>query len=314
MPGPMNHIRLMWRTKSYGPLLEQLSQRFRLVQYDSRGQGMSDRGLPDNHDLSYNEIDLEAIVDAAGLDRFLILAPQGSNHVALRYALRSPSRVIGLVLWHLTGHYRSGEARRSRELARNDWERCLFTLAQAFAPNDDIHSGLALARASLNQEDYIRIKLADEKSSVEEVWADLMTPTLLLYKDIPGFAAERWSEKAAATIPSSRLILIEDDGSLFCYPKDCSKLVAHIVEFAESLTPEHHKPFAGNRHRTVENLTPREIEVLRLIATGQTNQNIARELVVSERTVARHITNIYRKIEARNKADATAIAIHSGLT
>ncbi|MFQ6026565.1 MAG: AAA family ATPase [Dehalococcoidia bacterium] len=60
-------------------------------------------------------------------------------------------------------------------------------------------------------------------------------------------------------------------------------------------------------------LTHREVEVLSLIALGQSNQEIASELVVTPRTVERHITNIYRKINARNKADATAYALRQGL-
>jgi class 3 adenylate cyclase/DNA-binding CsgD family transcriptional regulator len=63
-----------------------------------------------------------------------------------------------------------------------------------------------------------------------------------------------------------------------------------------------------------DHLTAREVEVLRLIAAGRTNAEISRALVLSERTVARHITNIYGKIGARSKADATAYAIHHGLT
>ncbi|TMG02516.1 MAG: alpha/beta fold hydrolase [Chloroflexi bacterium] len=61
-------------------------------------------------------------------------------------------------------------------------------------------------------------------------------------------------------------------------------------------------------------LTAREVEVLRLIAAGRTNLEISRELVLSLRTVARHITNIYGKIGARGKADATAYAIRHQLT
>jgi class 3 adenylate cyclase/DNA-binding CsgD family transcriptional regulator len=61
-------------------------------------------------------------------------------------------------------------------------------------------------------------------------------------------------------------------------------------------------------------LTAREVEVLRLIAEGRTNAEISRELVLSLRTVARHITNLYGKIGARGKADATAYAIRHGLS
>jgi DNA-binding CsgD family transcriptional regulator len=60
-------------------------------------------------------------------------------------------------------------------------------------------------------------------------------------------------------------------------------------------------------------LTAREVEVLRLIATGKSNREIALELVVTARTVERHVTNIYRKINARNKADATTYALREGL-
>jgi DNA-binding NarL/FixJ family response regulator len=60
-------------------------------------------------------------------------------------------------------------------------------------------------------------------------------------------------------------------------------------------------------------LTAREVEVLHLIAAGHTNKEIASALLLSERTVARHITNTYAKINARSKADATAYAIRTGL-
>jgi ATP/maltotriose-dependent transcriptional regulator MalT len=53
-------------------------------------------------------------------------------------------------------------------------------------------------------------------------------------------------------------------------------------------------------------LTERQVEVLQLIAQGKTNHEIAQELVLSERTVQRHIADIYLKIGARNRADATA--------
>jgi DNA-binding NarL/FixJ family response regulator len=56
------------------------------------------------------------------------------------------------------------------------------------------------------------------------------------------------------------------------------------------------------------------VEVLRLIAGGRTNREIAAELTLSPRTVGRHITNLYGKIGARGKADATAYALHHELS
>jgi DNA-binding CsgD family transcriptional regulator len=60
-------------------------------------------------------------------------------------------------------------------------------------------------------------------------------------------------------------------------------------------------------------LTRREIEVLRLIAQGHSTKEIARTLVLSERTSARHITNIYAKIGARNRVEASGWALRHGV-
>jgi DNA-binding CsgD family transcriptional regulator len=60
-------------------------------------------------------------------------------------------------------------------------------------------------------------------------------------------------------------------------------------------------------------LTLREVEVLRLIAAGLSNREIAARLFLSVRTAERHIANIYKKIGAHSKADATAFAFNCGL-
>jgi DNA-binding NarL/FixJ family response regulator len=57
-----------------------------------------------------------------------------------------------------------------------------------------------------------------------------------------------------------------------------------------------------------DGLTEREIDVLRLIAAGRTNQEAADELHLSVRTIERHVTNLYAKIGASNRAEATAYA------
>jgi DNA-binding CsgD family transcriptional regulator len=61
-------------------------------------------------------------------------------------------------------------------------------------------------------------------------------------------------------------------------------------------------------------LTRREVEVLRLLAAGRTNKEIGAALGLSAHTAARHVANVYRKIDAHNRADATAYAFRHGLT
>jgi DNA-binding CsgD family transcriptional regulator len=67
------------------------------------------------------------------------------------------------------------------------------------------------------------------------------------------------------------------------------------------------------RDGTNAGLSPRELEVLRLVATGRTNHAIAAELVLSERTVARHVSNIFAKLGLSSRSAATAYAYEHDL-
>jgi DNA-binding NarL/FixJ family response regulator len=60
-------------------------------------------------------------------------------------------------------------------------------------------------------------------------------------------------------------------------------------------------------------ITARELEVLRLVAKGMTNKAIAKQLVVSEKTVDRHVTNLFQKLDVNSRAAATALAYERGL-
>jgi DNA-binding NarL/FixJ family response regulator len=62
-----------------------------------------------------------------------------------------------------------------------------------------------------------------------------------------------------------------------------------------------------------DRLTPREVEVLRLLAAGHDNPAIAVALVLSVRTVAHHVDHIYQKIGVHGRAAATAYAFHHQL-
>jgi len=65
--------------------------------------------------------------------------------------------------------------------------------------------------------------------------------------------------------------------------------------------------------QAVGGLTAREVEVLTLVATGKTNRVIADELVISEKTVARHVSNIFTKLDLSSRSAATAYAYENGL-
>ena len=65
--------------------------------------------------------------------------------------------------------------------------------------------------------------------------------------------------------------------------------------------------------RTPGGLTGREVEVLRLIASGKTNHAIATDLALAEKTVHRHVSNIFTKLDVSSRAAATAHAYQHGL-
>jgi DNA-binding NarL/FixJ family response regulator len=87
-------------------------------------------------------------------------------------------------------------------------------------------------------------------------------------------------------------------GGTLLQPIIASKLMRHLSE---------------QRDNTAEALTEREMDVLRLLARGSTNREIAAELVITERTVKFHLTSIMGKLGATNRTEALAIAAQRGL-
>jgi LuxR family maltose regulon positive regulatory protein len=80
-----------------------------------------------------------------------------------------------------------------------------------------------------------------------------------------------------------------------------------------SPTPAQSNPTADASHLLVDPLSPRELEVLRLIASGASNRDVARELVVSLGTVKKHLNNIFAKLGAHSRTQAVARAREADL-
>jgi DNA-binding NarL/FixJ family response regulator len=116
-------------------------------------------------------------------------------------------------------------------------------------------------------------------------------------------ARAEMSKELAARIPNAELAILEGE-HITPYEGDFDALLKRIEQFLQSAPPDGSHP---------DGLTPREVQVLRLVAAGRSNRDIANELVLSERTVARHITNIYGKTGANSRADATAYAFRHSL-
>ena len=104
------------------------------------------------------------------------------------------------------------------------------------------------------------------------------------------------------------LTLLDEASSIF-QRVQAAKMVEKVIALKEKTERGAEKP-----PEHPDGLSEREVEVLRLIADGKSNREIAEELFLSVRTIERHITNIYTKTNARSKADATAYAFRHGLS
>jgi len=270
--------------------------------------------------LEENVMDLEAVVDRLGLDRFVLFGPWYGGPQAITYAARHPERVSHLVLWCTFARgsewLRQPQLQAVRSLVDKDW--VVYTEAVAhvilgWSEGEPARRYAALLRESVTPE-YVQ-NFYDQVSDwdVSALLPRISAPTLVLHRrqhslglDVP--------KSLAAGIRNARLVLL-DGGSIAPYLGDTEAILAAIDDFlGEGEPPPETLNPPGAEACIPGDLTMREVEVLRLIAGGRTNSEIAGELVLSIRTVARHVTNIYGKIGARGRADATAYAIRHRLS
>jgi DNA-binding CsgD family transcriptional regulator/pimeloyl-ACP methyl ester carboxylesterase len=319
MPWPFSNMSQIWHTKFGRPMLESLVERFKLVQYDSRGQGMSTRVLPEYHSRDDYVTDLETVVDRLDLDRFVLYGAVNFTYAAVSFAVRHPERVHALVLGDVSIE-RPASMSGFVDMARTDWDTFLHAMVSSYSL-EGAPPELPYWRDSITREDYLRMSSAHAQSTLIELLPQVRVPTLILNTrrlraDEPVHALAEQSRAIAALIPGARLVLFDGFASIwYSDGPEPPRAVRAIEDFVGDLglVETVRRPEAATAGALSATLSLRETEILRLIARGRSNQEIAAELVLSVRTVERHITNLYGKIGARRKADATAFALRTGL-
>ncbi len=323
--GPWCHVE-SWYVPECRRWYERLAQKRMLVWYDLRGTGFSEREVSD-YSLEALVADVEAVVDRLGLDEFAMLGAADAGPVAVAYAARHPERISRLVLWcswARTSDLRSPRMEAWFRLMDQDWELTTDTCVH-------IALGWSVGEAGRDAAKHLRESVAPEAMrgalaavgtfDVTELLPRLKAPTLVLHRsNIPWLPVDI-ARTLASRIPEARLIVLEGE-STAPYLGDTEAAAGAIDEFLaerermaqwEAGVPSTEREKPREARASSDGLTVREVEVLRRLAGGKTNGEIADELYVSVRTVERHIANIYAKIGTRGRANATAYVLTRGL-
>jgi pimeloyl-ACP methyl ester carboxylesterase/DNA-binding CsgD family transcriptional regulator len=325
--GPWGHIEL-WDIPECRRWYERLAREKMLLRYDVRGTGYSEREVSD-HSLDALVADVEAVVDRLDLGRFDIFGAFDAGPVAIAYAARHPERVSHLILWcswARTSEIRSPRIRAWLGLIDQDWELMTDTCAHLALgwPAGEVgrHAAQRLRESVTPKAARAALK-AMGTFDVTELLPRLKVPTLVLHRgDIPWLPVSI-DRELASRIPDARLMILEGE-STAPYLGDTEATASAIDEFLgeveegrtaqrEAGAPASKQDGSGPTRGYPHGLTAREVEVLRYLAGGRTNDEIAEELFVSVRTVERHVANIYGKIGARGRANATAYALTHNL-
>jgi DNA-binding CsgD family transcriptional regulator len=156
---------------------------------------------------------------------------------------------------------------------------------------------------------------AASAADVTEQLPRVAAPTLVLHRRDMAQIPIDVPRSLAKALPRGRLVLL-DGAQPTLFTEDPGAVVTMLVNFfCDGIEPAGEPPPAAGGHPAPppQSLSHREQEVLRLLAAGESNRQIARRLGLSPHTVERHVANVYRKIGARGRADATAYALRSGL-
>lgn len=294
LPTLVSNVESDWRTER-GKVYARLAENHLLIRYDGRGHGMSDRN-PSALTLDTLVHDLEAVADELQLRRFAIFAPSVAATTAIAFAARHPERLTRLVLFQPFPSYRDyfeSSLKDALPLLTQNWD--LFTLTVShvrvgWMRGDHARAAATLLRDSVSPEFYQReLDLACQLDARPYMSA-VRTPTLVICRRDYADYELSVARSIAATIPTATLELV--DGNTNGVWDDRQQALREIERFlgVEPGPSENHSALPEYLHNRSHELSPREIDVLRYLASGQRNKEIAADLGLSVYTVARHVS------------------------
>jgi pimeloyl-ACP methyl ester carboxylesterase/DNA-binding winged helix-turn-helix (wHTH) protein len=228
----LTHLELDWTSPVWRPLLDALGESFSVTRFDQRGTGLSEREgegggdrAPMRFDLEAMADDLEAVANAAGLDRFPIFAASQGVPVAISFAARRPDRVTALLLYGgfaLGRLARSGADRAEGEafatLIETSWGRPGSAFVSAFATmfmpeatREQIDSFTRMQLASASPATAVRLRRAIDGFDVRPLLGRVRAPTLVVHARNDAVQPLDQARLLAAGIPGAELLVLESN-------------------------------------------------------------------------------------------------------
>ena len=322
----LTHLKLDWNRPLWAPWFRELSKGHTLVRFDARGNGLSDR-VVENLSVDYWAQDLAAVADDLELKRFPILGFCQGGATAIAYAVRCPQRVSRLVIYNSYVHgdlneesteAEKREAEALAELIAVGWGQEATAFRQLFAnlmipggSTEQVRWYAKLQRRTVSAQLAVRLWRAFHAIDVRCLAPQVSVPALVFHVQGNKIVDFEQGRRLAALLPDARFvplagnnhILLEDDAA---WPR-------FLAEVREFLGTQRLEPATTRPGEAVSALTPREQEVLGLVARGLNNDQIAERLVIAPKTVRNHVTRIYRKLDVDSRAQAVVFAREANL-
>jgi pimeloyl-ACP methyl ester carboxylesterase/DNA-binding CsgD family transcriptional regulator len=318
----ITHLEADWENLVWRPWLDALGRRHTLIRYDMRGCGLSDREGVEFSLQHYLE-DLEAVVDAAGLERFPLLGMSGGGALAVTYATRHPDRVSELVLYGTFTRGRTARSTTPHDHEENDtlfrlielgWGKDDPTFRQLFAAQflpdataEQLRSFNALMKLSVSAENAASLMRAWYVADITALAPQVRCPALVVHPRHDLRVPFEEGRRLAGLIPGARLVPLDTQNHLLLEQEPAwPAFFAELEGFLGSAAPKMaQKPMLAG-------LTRREQEVLNLVARGLGNEAIATRLGMSEKTVRNHVSAILSKLGVASRSQAIVHARENG--
>jgi pimeloyl-ACP methyl ester carboxylesterase len=246
----LNHLELDWDGPVWGQLFRCLSSNHTLVRYDERGNGLSDWNAEALSLEAYVQ-DMEAVVDAAGADRFPIFAISQGGCVAIEYAARHPERVSRLILlnafahgWRMWPPPLIAAAEAIKVLMASAWganspafRQMFATLMLPSASSQQWDWFDAMQRATTSPQVVTRLFESFGVMDVRHRLAQVRAPTLVLHSRDDQFISAKLGQQIAAGIAGARFVgLPSSNHILLANEPAFTRLTAEIGAFLAAET------------------------------------------------------------------------------